>query len=690
MQETTFKWPQSIFPQSKIAKRISEFDWQETTLGTIDSWTSMLKATISMMLEVSFPVVTWIGENRILFYNDAAVPYVQDDLATSEIGVGKPTTKAPGGHWTRFESMVDEVIKSGRSICEAYDFFPKYADASHHYVVCKFSLDPIMDEQGQILGVRCILVENSPVNQNMFQKDQDYLFLSELGGRMDSLKGGSVEAVIRLIGEYFAADRIGLADIIDNSSHVKIVCCHQQQQMTDVRGKYDLNHCHQTLYEELTNGNIFLENHVSRSHKFTQEQRKRFAEMDVSSVLFIPLLITGVLRGVLFIHYRSPRQWEESEIRFLRICVSKFWDVLTSIRSQEETERSERYYRNLVDSLDQAFMVIEFEFDKGNKPVDYKFVHVNAAFELQTGLQDVVGKTIKQIMPEVEPAWLANYGSVALTGQPRRFEEYNTGTARWYDVYAAPLEGCSGQVVVVFKDITEKKFEDDRKMDFLSMASHELKTPLTSLKAYIDICSRKLDECDYKNVSTMLGRADKQLFRMTTIINGFLNLNELEKGRLKFNKKVFDLGIMLEDVKRDAALVFNNYLFSCSLDLSLSIYSDREKLQQVIVNLINNAVKYSTPGTAIAISSCLVEDRVRISVSDQGIGISGSDQNYIFNRFYRVNENLEKDVSGFGIGLYVCKEIVHGLGGEIGLTSFIGEGSIFWVELPVYRSTERS
>jgi two-component system CheB/CheR fusion protein len=188
-------------------------------------------------------------------------------------------------------------------------------------------------------------------------------------------------------------------------------------------------------------------------------------------------------------------------------------------------------------------------------------------------------------------------------------------------------------------------------------------------------------------VIDVLGKANQQVKKMTTLINGFLSLSRFESGKLHIDKATFNLNELVNEIVDDFRLIMTGREIVCSFGSSPIINTDRDKIGSVITDLISNAAKYSAGGKPIHLSVPETLNEVRISVQDQGVGIRPEDQNRIFERYYRASTEQNKNVSGFGIGLYLSAEIIKLHNGKIWLESKIGSGSTFYVTLP-YVNTE--
>ena len=232
-------------------------------------------------------------------------------------------------------------------------------------------------------------------------------------------------------------------------------------------------------------------------------------------------------------------------------------------------------------------------------------------------------------------------------------------------------------------DITEQKTDEIRKNDFIGMVSHELKTPLTTLTAVLQIASVKLKESDNKPLITAIEHGNVQAKRMTTMIKGFLDISRLESGKMLIEKQKFDMDELVHEVVDEIKLIEKGHeikLINCN---SVQVNADRDKISSVISNFINNAAKYSPNGKPITISCEIIENEVIVSVRDEGIGIKQQDLNLVFDRFYRAEAAHKHKISGFGIGLYLSFEIIKQHNGRIWAESEPEVGSTFYFTVPL-------
>lgn len=235
----------------------------------------------------------------------------------------------------------------------------------------------------------------------------------------------------------------------------------------------------------------------------------------------------------------------------------------------------------------------------------------------------------------------------------------------------------------VIMDITDRKQNDLRKSKFIGMISHELKTPLTALKAYVQMLNNwAKKQKDHFTVGA-LSKVEKQVKKMTSMINSFLNLSGVESGQIHLNKQDFSMDGLISEVIDETRFINPQnsiVLIPCE---PVNVIADRDKIEQVLINLLNNAVKYSAKGSAAEIHCERQENWVKVSIKDNGMGIREEDIAKLFQPHYRVESREMEKISGFGIGLYLCSEIIKLHDGEMSVQSTIGKGSTFSFTLPL-------
>ncbi|MGV3704314.1 MAG: PAS domain S-box protein [Arcticibacter sp.] len=366
------------------------------------------------------------------------------------------------------------------------------------------------------------------------------------------------------------------------------------------------------------------------------------------------------------------------------IAVSGTTRDITEIRKAEAAiSESELRFRNMAEG---SGILIAFGSESG------EITYFNQAWSELTGksTQELLAFGWADLVHSEDKEPYLNLYMDSLRKQVPYTGEYRilskSGEYRWLLTFASPRfepDGSFTGFIGSSLDITERKQNEQRKNDFISMVSHELKTPLTSTISYVQVSHKKALADGDMLTAGMLERASKQLGKMTTLINGFLNVSRLEAGKIYIDKRPFDMAVLMKEVEKGIVPEASSHriLFAPVEETWTSV--DKDKIEQVINNFISNAIKYSPAGSTIHISCVSQDGYARVDVKDQGIGIKPEDQEKLFDRFYRVEGLHNKSISGFGIGLYICKEIIERHGGQIGVSSTPGVGSDFWFTLPL-------
>jgi PAS domain S-box-containing protein len=255
----------------------------------------------------------------------------------------------------------------------------------------------------------------------------------------------------------------------------------------------------------------------------------------------------------------------------------------------------------------------------------------------------------------------------------------------YISINAAPIFDSDGTLtggIGTFMDVTNRRISTQSKDDFINIASHELKTPVTALKASLQLLQRSHEKLPAESRGRLLGQSVKSLDKLSQLITDLLDTSRIEQGQVKLDKKPFTISELFDDCCSSLAQNAEQRIIFQG-DTEQIVHADNQQIGQVMVNFITNAIKYAPESEEIIISAHKINDHeIKITVKDQGPGIPPEKLSFLFDRYYRTNYKGQK-FTGLGLGLYISADIIKKHGGKIGVESTEGSGSEFWFTLPI-------
>jgi PAS domain S-box-containing protein len=378
-------------------------------------------------------------------------------------------------------------------------------------------------------------------------------------------------------------------------------------------------------------------------------------------------------------------------------------DTTESKLSQDALRASEQKYRQLFENMTSGFAIHEMIYDDQGKPLDYRFLEINPAFEKLTGapVEALLGKTVKEVMPNTEDYWIETAGKVAMTGEPIAYTNFSRELGKYYDTYL--FNAGKDIFAVVFNDVTEKikaqeevqklneelkervrelETSNDELTQFTYTVSHDLKSPLVTINGYLGFLEKDAQSGNMERLKKDVQRIQEAVQKMHALLTELLELSRI--GRMMNEPQ----NIPFQDIVNDALKLVHGQVEKSRATVHTQpnlpiVHGDRQRLTEVLQNLIDNAAKYmgdqTNPQIEIGQQGIDAESGQSILfVKDNGIGISPEYHERIFGLFNKLDAQSE----GTGIGLTLVKRIIEVHGGRIWVQSVLGKGSTFYFTLP--------
>ncbi len=395
-----------------------------------------------------------------------------------------------------------------------------------------------------------------------------------------------------------------------------------------------------------------------------------------------------------------------SVIKYM-MFIALFLIIIILIVFMVYIRNNEKKYRLLFENMVEGFALHEIIFDKENNPVDYRFIDINPRFEELTGLkrETVLGRSVKEMLPETETYWIENYSKVALSGKPLSFENYSQGLNKYFSCNA--FSPSRGKFAVIFSDITDNKIKEleiiksrdeaqkanKTKSDFLANMNHEIRTPIHSIIGFSDALLKTDLSSNQRDFATNIVMASSSLMGL---INDIFDLTSVENDTLILHPDKIKITQLIESVvellRYKAVVKGLNLTFFNNLQDDFTIMADPVRLRQVLINLLANAVKFTdNGGVSIECAVNILDEKLAaftISVTDTGVGIDESHRPRLYEAFYQIENEKSRKHGGTGVGLPISDRILKLMGSSLEYESKVGRGSRFYFTITTEYYTE--
>lgn len=647
-----------------IGECLRNADWSKHPLGDPGAWPSLLKTFTGVIFSASAPACIFWGEQFFQIFNDGFAALLPSTDLTS-LAAGK-ASETWNRQWTTLEYMLKQ-IQSNEPISEhdVLTSFPfAHAGKEIHF---HFSTAAIKDEKGKIQG---ILVTCIPIEQK-FQMLQHEL--SETQVNLHNLLNIVTDSDFkfrRLVKEAPVAIALlhGPELVIEEANDAILKIWKKKRsiignRLADALPEFSGQSFFDLFSEVFITGTTYYGNEnktYTENNGELEEGYIDFIYQPVKSesgiITRIMIVVTDVTQQVKN-RIELERAYERARLAKEAAQLGTFdLDVTNNILDWDER------CRMLFGIFHQDIVTYENDFVRNLHPDD--------TARVLTVIADSFNQSVSNGNYDIE------YRTVGASDQRLRWVRAKGRV--YFNSQGEPIRFI-GSVL----DITEQKQDELRKNDFIGMVSHELKTPLTSINTIVQLLTAKANQTGDTSDLPMLQIAGRQVAKMVNQINGFLNISRLESGKLNVKKIHFPLNELLQETIDDVNALNQNQAIGLELADSGLVFADRDKLGAVITNLLSNAVKYSPPGYPISVRYKISGSEAEVHIKDQGMGISQIDVDHVFERYYRVENSSTHHISGFGIGLYLCAEIIKQHNGKIWVESNLREGSTFSFIIPV-------
>jgi len=626
----------------EMGELIRAKDWSKTALGDPADWPQSLCTMVAVMLNNPFGMYIAWGKEYTQIYNDGYRPILgatkhPHALATS-------TRETFSEIWHIIESMFDGVMK-GKAVGFPDFMLPLNRNGFVEECYFDFSYSPIKKHDGEVGGVLVTVIETT-----------------EKKGAETALKESNERYINNILQAPMAMC------IFRGKNHVVEIA---NEEMLHLWGKQA---------EQVMNRSIFEGLPEAKNQGFEELLDKVYTsgEKLVANERPVTLPRNGKAETIYvnFV-YDALKETDGNISGIIAIAV----DVTQQVQARKDIEESEQRFQAAIEAVEGILWT-----NNGRGEMEGE----------QPGWASLTGQTYEEyqgygwanaIHPDDAQKTLDSWNKAVRERKTFIFEHRlkvkNEGY-RYFSIRAIPLVNPDGSLrewVGVHSDIQDQKTREEKKDEFISIASHEMKTPLTTAKAYLQMLELSLDHNN--GVANLYAKkACQSVNRLNELIGELLDVSKIRLGKLDYNITTFNFNNMIDSTVDNIQLTSPSHTIIKSGNVYDEVTGDKDRLQQVVINLLNNAIKYSPNAKSVFVTIKQEENMIEVSVKDSGIGIARHSLNKIFDKYHRVEEHAVH-FQGLGIGLFISYEIIQRHHGTLWAESEVGKGSTFYFTLPI-------
>ena len=626
----------------ELGERTRLFKWEQTSVGAVSEWPQSLLTLVSVILSSKFPMFLWWGNELVQFYNDAYRP---------SLGIEGKHPKALGQKgrdcwpeiWPVIYPLMEQVL-AGDSVWQEDQLIPIYRNGHLEDVYWTFSYSPVRNDSGKINGVLVVCNETT----------EKVIASKKLAESERTLKNMILQAPVSMCilkGPSFIVETVN-------------------KKMLELWGRSKEQVLNKPLFEGVpaASGQGFediLKNVAITAETYSAAEQKlhliRNGEMEDVYVNFI---------------YQALKEGDGSVSGILVVAV----EITKEIEARHRIEIAEQRARLAINAA--AIGTFDLDLESGKVVTSKRYDEIFGFQEPGTHMDYV-----SSIHPEDKQI---RDRAIEITRETGRLYYESRiirkdKSVRWIRVDGVihkNEEGKYTRVIGVVMDITDQKYLIKQKDDFIGIASHELKTPITTIKGYTQVLEEMLKVNGDAAELSIISKLDKYVSKLTNLINDLLDATKMMSGHLQLNYSEFEFDELVNEIVNDLQLTMTKRIdINCGAPGCL-VKTDREKIEQTVTNLVNNANKFSPNAENIIVRTFRKGEEVVCEIQDFGIGIKEENVSKIFKQFVRIDNDSKINFPGIGLGLYISAEIIKREGGKIYVRSKEGEGSVFSFSLP--------
>ncbi len=689
--------PAFLHGDSIVAARIAAHDWRGTSLGDMTGWPEPLKTTLGIILGSRFPMYLVWGPQLIGFPNDAYLP-----VLGRKAWLGRSFPETWEDVWPQLGPIAERALAGESSFFENLPIdMERFGYRERTWFT--FSYSPVRDATGAVGGMLVTCVETT----SSVLAEQRRQFQLELSDGLRRL-GSPVEITgwtCKVLGEYFGARRVGYATVEGEHIHVNLPAWHDGTVASVLGQAFPLEAFGSALAADLRAGTTVRLDDTGADAALPGSG-SIFAQLSLGAMVIVPIVRNARLIAVLAVGAGEPRRWTDTDVTLAEDAAERTRSAVErAIAEQALTRQLEAQRDRLGQLFEQApsFMAVV-------RGPDHVFELVNAAYRRLVGPREreLIGRPVREVIPEATDAGfvamlddvyatrtarVVSGGAILLKGPPGEPD-----VQRYVDfVYQPLLDDDGGQpgIFVVGSDVTQNRLATDalqdadrRKDEFLAMLAHELRNPLAPISTAAELL--RLPAADQQQVLHAATIISRQVAHMTSLVDDLLDVSRVTRGLVTLEHELLDFKSVVAHAVEQARPFIEarrHVLTVRATAARVPVRGDRTRLVQVIVNLLNNAAKYTSDGGEITLLTQVEDGCAVVAVTDTGSGIDPSLLPHVFELFTQGRRTPDRAHGGLGLGLALVKSMVELHGGRVTARSAgVDRGSTFTVTLPLVQA----